>query len=314
MLYFLIRFFQFCLYAVVLYVLILPLYAYLTPRFLTNNVYYPKGEVGCSFQRFSEAKMADPVDVLFLGSSHAYLGFDVRIFEAAGLRTFNLGSTSQTHVQTQMLLRRYLDRLSPKLVVYEVYPEIFAIDGVESALDLIANDQLDGATLRMVTTTNHPSVWNSLWYACWLRALQLDPPVANACDQGDYRYVTGGYVERTYAENTELVPNDTIHLHRRKEQLRAFARNVDRIQRSGAALQLVIAPVTEQLRTRFTNWDEIATDLTAYAPLWEYNGRLELSNRIDFFDRDHLNQIGVEKFNGQLLDDLRNSYPSLFLQ
>ena len=62
------------------------------------------------------------------------------------LKTFNLGSSSQTPIQTKMLLDEHLDRLNPKLVVFEVYPVVFQLEGVESALDFIANTEFNSRT------------------------------------------------------------------------------------------------------------------------------------------------------------------------
>ena len=39
------------------------------------------------------------IDVLVLGSSHAYRGFDPRIFKKAGIKLFNFGSSGQTLLQ-----------------------------------------------------------------------------------------------------------------------------------------------------------------------------------------------------------------------
>ena len=46
-----------------------------------RNLKYSLGNNGHSFLRFKEAKEKRNIDILFLGSSHAYHGFDTRIFE-----------------------------------------------------------------------------------------------------------------------------------------------------------------------------------------------------------------------------------------
>ena len=95
------------------------------PQKLKPNLQYIQGAYGFINTRAKEARISDGVDVLILGSSHAYRGFDVRIFGEAGYKTFNLGSSSQSPIQTYLLLKRYLDLLKPKLVIYEVYPTTF---------------------------------------------------------------------------------------------------------------------------------------------------------------------------------------------
>ena len=82
------------------------------------------------FTRLKEVKTVKNVDILFLGSSHTYRGFDTSIFHDCGYSAFNLGSSSQTPIQTLTLANRYLKQLNPKLVVLEVYPGNFTGDGV----------------------------------------------------------------------------------------------------------------------------------------------------------------------------------------
>ena len=110
--------------------------------------------------RIRDLATCSDVDVLFLGSSHAYRGFDPRIFMKYGIKSFNLGSSAQTPIQTEILLKRYLNSLKPKLVVYEVYPSTLSLDGVESALDLIANDRIDFPIIKMALDLNHAAVYN----------------------------------------------------------------------------------------------------------------------------------------------------------
>lgn len=59
---------------------------------------YPIGGTGNSYTRLSEVEDIKNIDILFLGSSHTYRGFDTRIFSKYGYSTFNLGTTSQTPI------------------------------------------------------------------------------------------------------------------------------------------------------------------------------------------------------------------------
>src|SRR5690554_458534 len=96
--------FSFFLYVILLYTMGTFAPAIATPNILNKDI------VGHTETRLKEVKSFGDVDILFLGSSHAYRGFDTRIFKKAGFRSFNLGTSAQTPLQTQILLRRYLDR------------------------------------------------------------------------------------------------------------------------------------------------------------------------------------------------------------
>ena len=74
------------------------------PVWLNNNLIY-KQRGGHLHSRLLEINKHQNVDVLFLGSSHAYRGFDTRIFKESGIASFNLGSSSQAPVQSLLLLK-----------------------------------------------------------------------------------------------------------------------------------------------------------------------------------------------------------------
>ncbi|MFQ5607599.1 MAG: hypothetical protein ACE5GA_06610, partial [Candidatus Zixiibacteriota bacterium] len=89
-------------------------------QIVTGN-YARVGDIRGSLQRFREIEGARDVDILFLGSSHSYASFDPRVFSESALSSFNMGSASQSPLNTYSLLKRYYERLNPKVVVYEVY-------------------------------------------------------------------------------------------------------------------------------------------------------------------------------------------------
>src|SRR5689334_14184152 len=71
-----------------------------------KNLNYRLGAYGHLFTRVKEIDSVKKVDILFLGSSHSYRGFDPRIFKQYGLTSFNLGSSSQTPIQAKILLEK----------------------------------------------------------------------------------------------------------------------------------------------------------------------------------------------------------------
>jgi hypothetical protein len=49
------------------------------PPFVTKNLFYRIGSFGHMYSRINELKTIKDVDILIIGSSHAYQGFDTRI-------------------------------------------------------------------------------------------------------------------------------------------------------------------------------------------------------------------------------------------
>ena len=126
----------------------------------------------------------------------AYRGFDVRLFQHKGLKVFNLGSSAQTPIQSYILLTRYIDELNPKLIVYDVYPETFSIDGVESALDVVSNDKNDFLSLNMIFELNNIKLYNTYIYSLLLDLkgdkIKYQEPIRKKNDT----YIPGGYVQK----------------------------------------------------------------------------------------------------------------------
>ena len=135
------RLFFFTVVTILAYILILLLFSKLDKltSMFSPNLNYRVAKGGHLYTRLKDIEHYSHVELLVIGSSHAYRGFDPRIFKKKGVEIFNLGSSAQTPIQTEILIKRYLDKLNPKVVLFEVYPGSLTSDGVESSLDLVSN-------------------------------------------------------------------------------------------------------------------------------------------------------------------------------
>jgi len=250
-----------------------------------------------------EVKHTRDVDILVIGSSHANRGFDPRIFARAGYKMFNMGSSGQTHVQTRILLRRYLDRLNPGVILYEVFPNTFNVDGVESALDIIANDRNDLSSIRMALLLNHPKVYNALIYGFFRDLFHLNPAsVTSVKVIGGDTYVSGGYFEkgpRRFKESA--LDNLPARWRIRKSQLKAFEDNLSMIRERNIRLVLVQAPWTRGRYLRFQDRAAYDEKMRSYGEYYNFNKLLIMNDRLHFYDWHHMNQRGVEIFNRALI-------------
>lgn len=291
----------FLLFTVFFYSLILFFWGSYMPSQLRPNLVYLLAGAGHSFSRLKEVKTVSDLDVLFLGSSHAYRGFDTRIFQKYGFKTFNLGSTSQTPLQTLMLLKRYLDQLNPRLVVFEVYPIIFSLDGVESALDIIPNDQNDVYSLKMALAINHVKVYNTLLYATIQDFLELNRALEEPLKRGSDLYVSGGFVEREMAHyRATVLPKAATEV--KETQRHSFEAIVHMLDARQIPLILVYAPIPASNYKRYSDNKAFDTIMKNYSTYYNFNQILHLDDSLHFYDSDHLNQFGVEIFNGKLAE------------
>lgn len=272
----------------------------LNVRFLIGGEQDP----GCMYSRLKDLKSGNyrDVDVLFCGSSHAYRGFDVRLFREAGYRSFNLGSSDQTPVQTLYLLEKYVDELSPKLVVFEVYPETFTIKGVEASCDLISKEKVDLSICKMCLSTPSIICLNTLIYSVLYDVFVGE----KVCEEENEGYVHGGFVE--YSEGQLVKPEGslgTIELAINETQMRALGQCVELLRSKGIAFLFVESPITEEMYRAYSGHEAFEERLSAYGPYWNYNGRVVLNDSLHFYDRHHLKQAGVDVFNERLIQDLR---------
>ncbi len=274
------------------------------PQKLRPNLMYPLGGNGHLFSRIQELKQIDSVDVLFLGSSHAYRGFDTRIFADSSISVFNLGSSAQTPLQTNILLKRYLDKIKVQHIIYEVYPGTLCSDGVEASLDLLANDGFDFMNFDLLINTKHLKVLNTFIYAAFRKYFRLDDDFKEPKEKYDDLYVKGGFVEKKAKAYHPPKTRATNTFKHKANQVKYFKENIALIKSQDIKFTLVIAPVTSSLYSSYTNHDFFEELFAKQGTLLNYNPKF-LDDSLDFYDAHHLNQRGVERFNRVLIRDFK---------
>lgn len=306
MIIFLKRFFTFLVFLSIFYTACVFLWGLSAPFGFKKNLTYKKGSDGHLYSRLEDLKAYGHVDVLFLGSSHAYRGFDPRIFEKYGIKSFNLGSSSQTPVQTEILLSRYLDLINPKLVIFEVFPGNLSNDGVESALDLIANDRLDFLSVKMALKLNHIKIYNTIIYRVIRDLFHLDrgfvEPVYKSRSKDTY--IKGGFTEKelSYYDNNETHPIDEWRVDNRQKN--AFERIIQKFNELKIKVVLVQAPIPREVYNSYLNNAEIDAYFKSISEYYNFNDILSLNSSVHFYDSHHLNLNGVKIFNTNLIDIL----------
>lgn len=295
---------SFFLFSSIFYVLVLYIIGSYAPSIHKLNINYPIGAPGHMHSRISEIKKYGSIDILFLGSSHTYRGFDTRIFLENGYKSFNLGSSSQTPIQTKVLLNRYLETLKPHLVIYEVYPATFAADGVESSLDIIANDINDIHSLNMALKINNIKTYNTLIYGFTRNLFGLDNSFSEPLIKGIDKYVSGGFVEREigFYKPSEF---EIAEIYLRDYQFTSFVEIIQLIKKQNIELILVYAPIPKVNYNRYSNNQYFDSTMMSYSKYYNFNELNILEDSLHFYDSHHLNQYGVEIFNKKLIELLK---------
>lgn len=291
---------------ILLYItIIIPLYIIVVGLCGKNSGYYRIGSYGHMFSRIKEIQDYQNSDLLFLGSSHSYRSFDPRLFQKHGVSSFNLGSSSQSPMQTEVLLKEYLDVINPKLIIYEICPFDLESNGIESTTDLISNNHIDFDICWLAFKTGNVRVINTLIYALFQEYVYhvRDSFYEEMVKDGDC-YVSGGFVEKM---DYSLFENDIIQTPKnymiRSYQLKSFERCIKMIGNRNIPLLLVTIPFPKHTYESISNQEEFNKIISSYGQYIDFNTILQLDDTC-FYDSRHLAQSGVIAFDECLIQVL----------
>ncbi|HTF21725.1 MAG TPA: hypothetical protein VK658_26785 [Chryseolinea sp.] len=271
---------------------------HILPITLLKNIHFKYGIKGRTLERLAEAQTRAEVDILFLGSSHSFTGFDPRIFQRHGYSTFNLGTNSQTPLQSRYLIERYLNELSPKLVVYEAYPSMLCSDGVESALDILSNEQWEKQSLQLVTNHRNIKVINTALFSFYMQVAHPNNQKGSS-SSGDV-YVGYGYVEPEPKHyHPKPIPSEQWQIN--ENQVNALKEFRSFIVAHHIPCIAVQAPISNTLRNARTNEAEFDARMESIGIYVNFNKRLQLLDTVHFADNNHLNKVGVNEFNNKFI-------------
>lgn len=262
------------------------------PEDSPNIVYKRIG--GSSGFRLSELEKRQNIDVLITGSSHAYRGIDSRYLEQKGIKTFNMGSSSQTTIQTNWLLKKHIDKLNPKLVILEVDPSIFCSDGVESSLDIISNYPKAYKTFSLAI--GHLKTFNTFIFSLYKNT--FSPQKAKI--QWRDTYHKGGYVERklSYYQVEEF---EEERWEFNPKLWKDFEQIIEMLNKKNIPFIIAQAPMAPVYYYSHSNNEEFDKRMETYGPYYNFNELMKWDNKKHFYDKHHLNTIGARRLTAAVL-------------
>ena len=311
---FLIKIFFFCLISVIIYpIFIGSLGSYwLTQRRLTKNLIFNQGGNSFLWSKLQDADTTKNVDLLILGSSLANKGIDPRNFEKNGFRTFNLGSNAQTPQQTEYLLKKYLNKFNPKIVLWEVTPETFEYKGVESFIDICSNTEIDFDLFQLGVGYYSMIPLNTLLISGWRQYLGDFHEYKERIVKDGNTYIPGGYVE---TENHEYISESTIeekNIEFVNFQISSFENSIKLLRLKGVKVILISAPTTNDYFSSIKNWKEINNYFQSFKNNEFIDNYINFNviypkfgeRKSWFTDNMHLNKKGVYEYNKLLIKEI----------
>lgn len=263
----------------------------------TSDVLNWKG--GSTYQTFKEFDRKEKYDLIILGSSHAYRGYDPAYFKAEGLKTFNLGSKAQALMNSYYIAKNYVDSSNCKMVILDVFEGPFMTDGMESTSDLVENITLDKPAMQMAFGLRDIRGINMIT----LRFISKPSSPVYI----DSNYVGAGYTETPDSVKLPISYN-RVPFEPEERQLHYFKKIIDYFKEQDIPLALVNHPMPEELGA--SSHHSFVKTLHPYikkynVPFLDYALNHSLHSRDHFYDHNHLNKAGVRIFNSVLIEDLK---------
>ncbi len=191
----------------------------------------------------------------------------------------------------------------PRLVVFEVHPDIMSYDGVESSLYLLCNSTPSWSMVPVVLRSRNAKVMCTAVYAALHNTFSrqfatYDEPV----DVRGHRYVDGGFVERE-VEHYSPQPHESTAIRPLQSQCAALQRCVDYLKKQGVPCILLEVPDTKVLMCSYDNLAEFQAQIRCYGNFY-FKSLDTLVDSLHFYDDTHLNQEGVMLYNTFVRDSI----------
>lgn len=260
---------------------------------------YYKWPGGTSWASFKEFDPKEHRDAVIVGSSHAYRGYDPFVFGERGYRVFNLGTSSQTPLNTLPIIKHFLDSAHCPVLIMDVYEGSFHGPGLESTADLSQNQPSDGAA------------WDMAWALRDLRGLNMmalrllsnrSKPYYEAPEYKGLGFCTLPDSIRTAAPEAT---KDTATLWARQ---RYFFEECVRLCKL-RGIRMVVSSHYERRDRRGVTHQALAAYMDSVlagtgVPYLDFTDDPAIEDRNWFKDNNHLNTAGARIFTGHLVDSL----------
>lgn len=236
-------------------------------------------------------------DAIVLGSSHAYRGYDPRIFEQSGISLFNAGTSAQNAKGSLVLYNEYLRNRSDVFIL-DIYDPVFELEGTESNMRLIQNVTTNEAALALVQQECKMYTVNAMA----VRIASL-----NSVDEAPNNdYIKNGFCEKKGILYALEALNDSV-FDENEEMFVAFEKMVKQMQADGKRIVLCSHPLPaspglHNYHDKFLwKFNPLVQRLgLQYIDLTYYTEGFGIN---EFADLSHLNQQGVELYNRLLLQN-----------
>jgi|694.fasta_scaffold46459_4 hypothetical protein len=267
--------------------------------YLNPNVISEGGQAKLMFTDLNNFTPNDS-SIFVIGSSHAYRGYDPRIFDKFGLKLFNMGTSGQNMKDSYALLKANKEKI--KRLILDIYPGVLQDITEESTLILIQNSNSNQTAFRVLKNNITINSINNIS----ARLFDVNP----RSFPYNEKYIYNGYVQKDhdFISDTNLVyesfnpGSNFLYL----DSILNYAVQ-NKINTSIASHPLKWN--SNYLKFYTTSYlPQVNRVLTKYPQIQFYDYTVDHPNNDSLFsDGNHLNQKGVNWYNNQLLNKLNSN-------
>ena len=264
----------------------------------TQGNLWEGGGTWLKFQQFDKTKKWD---VVVLGSSHAYRGYDPFVFSSYNLKMYNLGTSNQHMMCSYQIIKNHINKDNCKLLILDMFDKVFANNDIESKSDIIQNVDDDKTAIEIALASNDIRALNMItlrYFNKTLAPLNIDT----------LGYNNGYLMARKILDpkkkditkmnwNYKADENQKKYLRILLEHCRKEKINIVAVSHS--------VPQIYPMREHDKFLADVMPLFNNYkVPYYDYTNYKEMGKIIFYSDPTHLNQIGAIKFNKMLIQDL----------
>lgn len=271
---------------------------------------------------------SDPVEVLILGSSHAYRSYEPYTLEAElGRTVFNMGSSAQSPITSYYLLREVMDRHRPALVILDLYFMVFTSDELlNNGLanwSYMAEGPARSAFFRE-GFSRRDQVAVSLFPAYVYRKY-AEPKLKKLLGRSYLPPKKGDYSGKGFVGFTDTLALNILQNYNQFDRFTTgtadfTSRCEDYLQKivmlcrsENIPLVFSVAPMPEISVEKIGNYPELSDHFRQIAaslevPYWDYNRQrlTVLRDGVHYYDDDHMNLAGARLFSKAVARDVKN--------
>ena len=264
----------------------------------TQGNLWEGGGTWLKFQQFDKTKKWD---VVVLGSSHAYRGYDPFVFSSYNLKMYNLGTSNQHMMCSYQIIKNHINKDNCKLLILDMFDKVFANNDIESKSDIIQNVDDDETAIATALASNDIRAINMITLRYFNKT--LDPLNIDTIGYNNGYLVARKILDPKKKDITKLIWKYKAD----QSQKKYLSLLLEYCQKEEITIVAVSHPVPEIYPMREHNkfLADVNPIFNKYkVPYYDYTNYKGMGKISYYSDPTHLNQIGAIKFNKMLIQDL----------